>query len=127
MSNLTVEHLRTVWRHTREHAVEQLTRFARLTVLSAVPSVLNLLQGGRFDWRTLLAFIAPFAEVAYRQVFPALGASKVDTAPGATVDAVPPGEFAAGDNMAGHTDVDTILLVLTFVGVLLLVLGVTLR
>lgn len=130
MSSARAINLRAVWRKTGEHAAEQLARFVRLTVLAAVPSLLSLVEGGKFDTRTLLAFIAPFAEVTYRQVFPALGAAKVVSAPGATVDPAPAaavGDFTPGDSMAGHTEIDTILLVLTFVGVLLLLLGVVLH
>ena len=55
---------------SKDHMVQQVIRFVRLTVLAAVPSVVDLVRGGAFDWKTQLAFILPFAEVAYRQVFP---------------------------------------------------------
>lgn len=60
-------------------------RFTRLLVLAALPSLIDLLKGGKFDRATLFAFILPFAEVAYRQVFPALGAARADAAPGVTI------------------------------------------
>lgn len=77
--------LRATWRKSTEHFIEQLKRFIRLTALSAIPSVSSLIAGGKFDTRTLYAFILPFAEAAYRQVFPALEAAAVDSAPGATI------------------------------------------
>lgn len=77
--------LRSRWRKSAEHLAEQVTRFIRLTVLSAIPSLSSLLLGGSFDKKTLLAFILPFAEVAFRQVFPALGAKRADAAPGVTI------------------------------------------
>lgn len=77
--------LRATWRRSAEHFAEQAKRFLRLTVLAALPSLLNLLQGGKFDTRTLVAFVVPFAEVAYRELFPALGAAAADTAPGVTI------------------------------------------
>lgn len=77
-----VQALRRAWRTSAEHLAEQVVRFVRLTLLSAVPSVVDLVRGGKFDKTTLLTFILPFAEVAYRQVFPALGAAKADSAPG---------------------------------------------
>lgn len=92
-----VGNLRSTWRKSAEHAVEQLSRFIRLTVIAAIPSVVNLVSGGKFDWRTLLAFILPFAEVSYRQMFPALGAAAVDSAPGATIV---PAEVAPTDTAA---------------------------
>lgn len=85
MTAAAVPALRTTWRRSTEHFVEQIKRFLRLLVLAALPSVVNLIQGGRFDWRTLLAFVLPFAEVAYREVFPALGAAAADAAPGVTI------------------------------------------
>lgn len=66
-------------RGTAQHFAEQLVRFARLTALAAIPSVVNLAQGGKFDWHTLLAFILPFAEVAYRQVWPAVSPKRVNS------------------------------------------------
>jgi len=77
--------LRATWRKSAEHAAEQVARFLRLTIMAAVPSVVDLIKGGKFDYITLLTFILPFAEVAYRQVFPALGAAKADSADGVTI------------------------------------------
>jgi hypothetical protein len=86
--------LRSTWRKSAEHVAEQFSRFLRLTVLAALPSLLDLIKGGKFDTYTLFAFVLPFAEVAYRQVFPALGAAAVDAAPGA---AIVPAEVAPND------------------------------
>lgn len=66
-------------RSTAEHLGEQVTRFARLTALAAIPSVVNVVSGGHFDWKTLLAFILPFAEVAYRQVWPAVSPAALNS------------------------------------------------
>lgn len=82
-----VKNLRATWRKSAEHLAEQLARFLRILALGLpVPLVDLLLRGsGKFDWPTLLIVIAPLAETAWRQVFPALGAAKVDSAPGATI------------------------------------------
>jgi hypothetical protein len=87
VSETRVTALRKAWRKSAEHIAEQLIRFVRLTVLAAIPSVWDLAAGGHFDQKTLLAFILPFAEVAYRQAFPALGAAKADAAPGTVTTA----------------------------------------
>lgn len=60
------------------HYVQQFERFVRLTVVAAVPSVVDLLRGGNFDWKTLLAFILPFAEVAFREIYPTTPPAPVD-------------------------------------------------
>jgi hypothetical protein len=80
--NERVSALRSTWRNSAEHLAEQLYRFIRLTILAAIPSISSVIFSQHFDWKTLLAFILPFAEVAFRQVFPALGAAKADSAPG---------------------------------------------
>lgn len=80
-----VGELRKTWRGSAEHAAEQVKRFLRLAVLAAAPSVIDLLNGGKFDRKTLIAFIVPVAEAAYRQMFPALGAKSVDDAQGVTI------------------------------------------
>lgn len=77
--------LRSTWRKSAEHFAEQLKRFVRLTLLSAIPAASSALTGKQFDWKTLLTFILPFAEVAFRQVFPALGAAGADSAQGVTI------------------------------------------
>lgn len=80
-----VLNLRATWRKSGEHLAEQVKRFVRLTALAAFPAVGDLIAGGKFDYRTLYAFIVPFAEVAWRQVFPAMTADSVDSAPGVTI------------------------------------------
>lgn len=77
--------LRKTWRRSAEHFAEQVKRFLRLTALAALPSLVSLLQGGQFDRRTLYAFIVPCVEVAYREMFPALGAAAAHTAPGVSI------------------------------------------
>ena len=121
MSQTTlVRALRSTWRKTAQHVIEQVARFVRLTILAAIPSIVNLISGGKFDWRTLLAFILPFAEVAYRQVFPALGAAAVDAAPGATIVPAEVGAPAStGDGGYGLVE-----LLLYIAGLVLLVVGV---
>lgn len=82
-----VPNLRKTWRKTAEHGAEQLARFARLFVLSAIPVLVDFLVkgSGHFDWETLLFALVPVGETVYRQVFPALGANKVDSADGVTI------------------------------------------
>lgn len=80
-----VDQLRATWRKSSEHLAEQVQRFIRLTIIAAIPSLSSLLAGGHFDYKTLLAFILPFAEVAFRQVWPALGAKRADSADGVTI------------------------------------------
>ena len=80
-----IANLRNTWRKSGEHLAEQLKRFVRLTVLAAIPAAGSLLFSKHFDTQTLLAFILPFAETAFRQVFPAMGAASVDSAPGVTI------------------------------------------
>lgn len=77
--------LRATWRKDAVHVREQVQRFARLCVAAAMPTLLPFLTGGHFNKVTLLAFIVPVAEVAYRQMYPALGAKGVDDAQGATI------------------------------------------
>ena len=81
-----VSDLRGTWRKSSQHLEEQAVRFVRLFIVSAIPAVVALTtSGGDFDKKTLLALLVPVAETAYRQVFPALGASKADDAPGVTI------------------------------------------
>lgn len=79
--------LRSTWRKSAQHAAEQVKRFLRIFLFSAVPVVADLIVkgAGHFDWATLLFAIVPVGETAYRQVFPALGAAAVDEAPGAAI------------------------------------------
>lgn len=92
--------LADTWRQSAEHLAEQVSRFVRLTVLAAIPSLWNLAAGGKFDSKTLLAFILPIAEVTFRQVFPALSAKNADSAPGVTI--VPQQVGAAPDKVPPH-------------------------
>jgi len=119
-----INNLRATWRTSAEHGAEQVKRFLRLTVVSAVPAIVSAIVAATtahtsFDWKTLLALIVPFAETAYRQVFPALGAAAADSAPGVTIVpdqvgaqtvdvAVDPAtvQVAVGDSGAGGTGGD---------------------
>lgn len=81
-----ISNLRATWRKSAEHGAEQLARFGRLFVVSAVPALVSLIASGSdFDKKTLLALLVPVFETVYRQVFPALGAAKADAAPGVTI------------------------------------------
>lgn len=78
--------LRSTWRSSHTHTVEQIQRFLRLFVLSAIPALVSLLaDGSDFDRKTLIAILVPIGEAAYRQVYPALGAKGVDEADGVTI------------------------------------------
>lgn len=116
-----ISNLRATWRKTGEHAAEQLARFVRLFVLAGIPVVVDFLVkgSGHFDWETLLFALVPVGETVYRQVFPALGAAKADSAPGVTIVpdqvgaqtvdvAVDPAvvQVAVGDSGAGGTGGD---------------------
>lgn len=136
--------LRTTWRRSTEHFAEQVKRFIRLTALAAAPSLVDLIKGGRFDRVTLLAFLVPVFEVAWRQMFPALGAAAADAAPGvrivpaqvglapvpaAPVDAMPdpmgedPGLLPI-DSEAGHADAVALLYLAAGLIVFLVILRV---
>ena len=80
-----IKALRQTWRRSGEHFREQVIRFVRLTIAAAMPSLLSLVMGGKFDTKTLLAFLIPCIEVAYRQIFPSMGAAAADSAPGMTI------------------------------------------
>jgi hypothetical protein len=82
-----IKSLRATWRKSSEHVAEQLWRFVRLlSVASVIPIIDVIVRGsGHFDWVTLLMAIVPVFETTWRQVFPALGAAKVDSAPGVTI------------------------------------------
>lgn len=77
--------LRATWRKSGTHVREQVIRFLRLTFIAAQPTLLPFLFAGKFDKTTLLAFLVPVLEVAYRQFFPALGAKAADDTPGVTI------------------------------------------
>lgn len=114
-----ITNLRATWRKSAEHGAEQLARFARLFVLSAIPVLVDFIVkgSGHFDWETLLFALVPVGETVYRQVFPALGAAKADSAPGVTIVPDQVGaqtvdvpvdnttvQVAVGDSGAGGTD-----------------------
>lgn len=80
-----VKDLKTTWRKEAVHTAEQVSRFLRLTLLAALPTLIPFLMGDDFDWKTTIAFILPFAEVAYRQMNPSLSAKAADDAQGVTI------------------------------------------
>jgi hypothetical protein len=80
-----IKALRQTWRRSADHFREQIVRFLRLSVAAAMPTLLPFLMGGHFDKKTLLAFLVPVLECAYRQIFPSLGAAAADNAPGMTI------------------------------------------
>ena len=82
-----IQALRRTWRRSAQHLIEQAWRFVRLTALASIPSVVDLINGGKFDTKTLLTFLLPFAEVAWRQMHPSLTASRADAAPGTVTTA----------------------------------------
>lgn len=84
MASTKVAALRKTWRGTREHYSEQVKRFLRIFAGTLVPQLLAL-DFHHVTRSALLALIAPAAEVTWRQLYPALGAAGVDTAPGATI------------------------------------------
>lgn len=85
-----IEALRATWRKTTEHKIAQVKLF-----LSAFLGVLGLqvigdLTAGRSlshlkDPHDLWTYLLPLGLVAWRQLHPALTASAVDSAPGATI------------------------------------------
>lgn len=78
--------LRSTWRKSGQHYREQVIRFVRLFVVSAIPVVTSaVMSGSHFDKKTLLALLVPVVETVYRQIFPALGAQAADDAPGVTI------------------------------------------
>ena len=82
--------LRSTWRSTAEHYKAQAFRFVRIFLGVAVSQALASLATGTsplssFDRKAVVAFLVPIAEVTWRQLHPALTASEVDTAPGATI------------------------------------------
>lgn len=98
--------LRRTWRKTAEQRVAQLWRFVRLYVFTFAGQVLiqvvsTAVAGGvditKLDQKALAALLVPAAEVVWRQKHPALTASAVDTAPGATLvpDQLPDAPAAA--------------------------------
>jgi hypothetical protein len=88
-----VDKLRSSWRTTGEQRAMQLWRFLRLTVTTLVGELFAQLVANGFDLTGLshigqkaaVALVVGAAETAWRQLHPALTASAVDSAPGATI------------------------------------------
>lgn len=86
-----VDDLRKTWRKSAEHKAAQIKR-----LIIGMGSVLAIQIGGDIlahkdpfaalhTGRDLLYFLGPIAFVAWRQQHPAMTASQVDSAPGATI------------------------------------------
>lgn len=83
--------LRVVWRQSAEHKIAQVERF-----VSAMVGVFLLQVGGDIaahknpfaalhTGRDLIYYLLPFVWVTWRQLHPAMTASQLDSAPGATI------------------------------------------
>ncbi|MCW2545374.1 MAG: hypothetical protein JWM40_2926 [Frankiales bacterium] len=92
--------LRSTWRSTAEQKASQGWRILRLFLVALTGQVLAQLTANGFDLdkishldqKAVVALLVAAAEAAWRQLHPALTASAVDTAPGATIV---PAEVAA--------------------------------
>lgn len=88
-----VDALRSTWRKTAEQRATQAWRFLRLAGIALAGQVLAQLTANGFDLdkishvdqKAVVALLVGAAEAAWRQLHPALTASAVDTAPGATI------------------------------------------
>lgn len=85
--------LRSTWRTTAEQRAAQLWRILRLFLLALAGQVIAQLTANGFDLdkishldqKAVVALLIGAGEAAWRQLHPALTASAVDTAPGATI------------------------------------------
>ena len=116
-----INELRSTWRASREHKVAQVKRFVSALVGVVALNVVSDISANKdplahvTDTRTAWYYLLPLAWVAWRQLHPALTASQVDSAPGATIvpaqvgasPAVAPGADPASAAVAGVPDVDT--------------------
>lgn len=76
--------LRSTWRMSREHKAEQANRFLRIFGAVLVPQLVAV--GVDHLTRTIvLSLVAPALEVAFRQLYPALGAYGAASAPGVEI------------------------------------------
>jgi hypothetical protein len=86
-----VDQLRATWRKSAEHKAAQVKLFVSSLAGIVVLQVVSDLAAGKtpfstvHDTRSLWFYLAPFVLVAWRQLHPALTASQVDSAPGATI------------------------------------------
>jgi len=93
MTTTKVSALRSTWRVTAEQRATQAWRFLRLALIALAGQVLAQLTANGFDLdkishldqKAVVALLVGAAEAAWRQLHPALTASAVDTAPGATI------------------------------------------
>ena len=88
-----VQALRSTWRATAEQRATQAWRFLRLALIALIGQVFAQLAANNFDLdkishldqKAIVALLVGAAEAAWRQLHPALTASAVDSAPGATI------------------------------------------
>lgn len=76
--------LRALWRTVPEHYKAQAWRFVRIFAGALITAVVAL-GPGHITVAAVVALIPGALEVAWRQFRPALTASQVDSAPGATI------------------------------------------
>jgi hypothetical protein len=89
----SVAALRSTWRTTAEQKATQAWRVLRLFLLALAGQVIAQLTANGFDLekithldqKAVVALLVAAGEAAWRQLHPALTASAVDTAPGATI------------------------------------------
>ena len=89
--------LRSTWRKTAEQRAAQLWRFLRLfggalvaqVVAQVVANGGDLSKISHLDQKAVVALLVGAGEAAWRQLHPAMTASQVDSAPGATITADP--------------------------------------
>lgn len=92
-----VDALRATWRKTAEQRAAQLWRFLRLFISALVAQIVAqvVANGGdlnkisHLDQKAVVSLLVAAAEAAWRQFHPALTASQVNTAPGATITVDP--------------------------------------
>lgn len=113
-----IDALRKTWRKSAEHKAAQVKRFFSALGAVLIAQLVGDFASGRdplthfTDLRTAWYYLLPFALVAWRQLHPAMTASQVDSAPGATIvpsevdpGVVPdPAPDPAPDNVAPEGD-----------------------
>lgn len=108
-----VDQLRATWRKSAEHKAAQVKLLLSSLVGIIVLQMVSDLAAGKtpfstvHDIRSLWFYLAPFVLVAWRQLHPALTASQVDSAPGATIvpaQVAPASDPAADPDLAPEGD-----------------------
>lgn len=130
-----VANLRSTWRKSAEHKAAQVKRFVSALAAVVLAQVLSDVAAGKtpfttvHDLRSAWFYLLPVVLVAWRQLHPALTATQVDSAPGATivpaeVDPVDPAIGVGKDDPATGYGVVEVLLIVVLVLVILAVAGV---